>query len=188
MDIYAKPGTRITYDNFEAGYDYQRQEAEKYLKRGWVYTVDYIEVHRFTSDVYLKEIPTISFNTVMFSDDYDNRKVKDVYHKSIEIRVEADKETGKIDHPFKIGEVYIESLGVYMVGGVNFWVIQGKELGWLDDMLYRLEGEGKSTGYIAIAVKKEIKKRINGVSCVSVPSSIVRVYKDIMKALDIEEE
>lgn len=48
------------------GYDYEIEEAERLLDARKKYTVEKMEVHNFSSYVYLKEIPGKGFNTVMF--------------------------------------------------------------------------------------------------------------------------
>jgi len=66
MDIYAKEGTKVTY-NGRHGYDTEIKNIEEYhgVKRGDVFTVLYTVVSQFHTVVYLKEIYG-SFNTVMF--------------------------------------------------------------------------------------------------------------------------
>lgn len=77
MNIYAEPGTKVTYDKLDAGYEQDQRHARVYLNPGEQYTVDYTIVHSWSSEVYLKEIPGhISFNTVMFSDDSDMKVIK----------------------------------------------------------------------------------------------------------------
>lgn len=67
MDIYAEEGTKVRYIA-EGGWDSDVPEANKYLEKGEIYTVDYIDVGGWCSDVYLKEVPQKAFNTVMFED------------------------------------------------------------------------------------------------------------------------
>ena len=65
MDIYSKPGTKVTYLG-RNGYDYQRENADKVLKVGQIYTVKSIDVHSCKSYVKFEEIPDQTFNSVMF--------------------------------------------------------------------------------------------------------------------------
>ena len=66
MNIYSPPGTKIVYNNPEAGYDHDQQQCSKLLQIGNIYTVAGISVYSYASDLYLKEFPGIIFNTVMF--------------------------------------------------------------------------------------------------------------------------
>ena len=65
MNIYCEEGTKVIFLN-EGGFDNDTKEANKYLKEGETYTVDYIDVGGWISYVTLKECPNKSFNTVMF--------------------------------------------------------------------------------------------------------------------------
>lgn len=71
MNIYAKPGTIIwgIFDSsgqIKNGYDSDKAHAAKYIKPHVCYTVEQTVVHSWSSEVYLKEFPGISFNTVHF--------------------------------------------------------------------------------------------------------------------------
>ena len=68
MDIYARPGTKVKFEHFW-GYDSDIERAKKYLKKGAIYTVEKTEVDAFYTDVFLKEIPSVPFNSVMFKED-----------------------------------------------------------------------------------------------------------------------
>jgi hypothetical protein len=65
MDIYSKKGTKVKYTG-EGGYDHHKKHADKYLKTGETYTVDYTDVGGWHTDVYLEEVPTQAFNSVHF--------------------------------------------------------------------------------------------------------------------------
>jgi len=65
MDIYSKEGTQVMYTG-EGGYNHHKEYADEYLKVGEIYTVDYTEVDRWHTDVYLKEVPNKAFNSVHF--------------------------------------------------------------------------------------------------------------------------
>jgi hypothetical protein len=68
MEIYAKENDKIVYKNINSGHEHDQKEANKYLIAGNIYTVDYTHVESFHTDVYIKEVPNISFNSVMFED------------------------------------------------------------------------------------------------------------------------
>lgn len=79
MNIFAIEGHKIRCNTFEAGYDYDKQKAQKYLKLNEEYIVDYTIVDSWETTVYLKEVPNIGFNSVFFEDvveqsDEDNMK------------------------------------------------------------------------------------------------------------------
>ncbi len=65
MDIYSEKGTKIIYTG-EHGYDFQREDANVFLKVGETYTVDHTIVYNWSSGVMLKEVPNKYFNTVHF--------------------------------------------------------------------------------------------------------------------------
>jgi hypothetical protein len=76
MNIYAKNGDKVivTEDTIHNGYDSDEELAKKHLKIGGIYTVESTVVENYSTTVYLKEFPTIDFNSVNF-DDYENKKV-----------------------------------------------------------------------------------------------------------------
>lgn len=65
MDIYSKEGTKVGYTG-KGGYDSDKEHANKYLKVGEIYTVDYTDVGSYHTNVYLKEFLNKSFNSVHF--------------------------------------------------------------------------------------------------------------------------
>lgn len=67
MNIHTEPGAKIRYAYTSTGFLSDQEGAKKHLKRGQVYTVAQIDVHSSISYVELREIPGITFNTVMFS-------------------------------------------------------------------------------------------------------------------------
>ena len=75
MDIRAQSGDLVRYINFNAGKLSDLMECDRFLYRGGVYTVDHTEVRRFGSSVYLKDVPGVPFNTVMFEDVVDASSV-----------------------------------------------------------------------------------------------------------------
>lgn len=48
------------------GYDTELKFARSYLVKDQVYEYDYMVIHRFSTEVYLKEYPNKSFNSVHF--------------------------------------------------------------------------------------------------------------------------
>lgn len=68
MSIYAREDEKVVLTHPNNGYDYDKLKANKYLKLGEVYTVSKTVVNGWTTDVYLKEIPDVSFNSVQFEE------------------------------------------------------------------------------------------------------------------------
>ena len=68
MNIYAKKGDRVVFAYPKNGYDRHVATAAKYLKKDETYTIDHTEVGSWHTDVYLQEIPGVSFNSVQFVD------------------------------------------------------------------------------------------------------------------------
>lgn len=70
MDIYAKRGHKVMANYVDGkicgGHDYQAEQAERVLKEGEVYTVDYTEVGGWSTDVVLIEFPDMIFNSCLF--------------------------------------------------------------------------------------------------------------------------
>ena len=66
MDIYSKLGTKVRFENPDAGYEPDRDLAKKHLSFGGTYTVKHIDIKGFSSRVTLDEFPGIRFNTVLF--------------------------------------------------------------------------------------------------------------------------
>lgn len=67
MNIFAGSGDKIRFLAIN-GRTIERQNAEKCLTIGAVYTVDHVNVHSISSEVYLREMPNRPFNTSMFED------------------------------------------------------------------------------------------------------------------------
>jgi hypothetical protein len=69
--LYAPKGTKLTYLD-ENGYDCDRKYAKGCgLIKGQQYTLYYVDVGSFSSDVYVEEFPDKPFNTVMFEAEYE---------------------------------------------------------------------------------------------------------------------
>lgn len=65
MNIYAKAFTRIKYTG-KHGSEFDKKHANKHLKIGETYTIDYTDICEWHTDVYLKEVPNEYFNSVHF--------------------------------------------------------------------------------------------------------------------------
>lgn len=65
MDIYSPSGTKVIFDSL-GGYPGDKEFAKKYLVLDNTYTVLFVDIGNFSSEVYLKEFPNIPFNTVLF--------------------------------------------------------------------------------------------------------------------------
>lgn len=65
MDIMSKPGTKVKFLN-RNGWDHEREVASNFLNIHDTYTVKCIRIGGWQSYVQLTELPTKSFNTVMF--------------------------------------------------------------------------------------------------------------------------
>ena len=66
MEIFTPKDKKVELKTFNAGYPSQAQLVKKHLEIGKQYTVEKTIVHDWSSEVYLKEFPDISFNTVFF--------------------------------------------------------------------------------------------------------------------------
>jgi len=74
MNIYAEQGHKVivTTETINSGYDSDKELANKHLKIGAVYTVEYTNVGGWHTTVYIKEMPNIAFNSVNFEDFTEN--------------------------------------------------------------------------------------------------------------------
>lgn len=68
MDVWSKPGNRVIYANPNEGKPGDRWVARCCLSVGGIYTVKGIRVYPSYSEVQLREVPDIWFNTVLFKD------------------------------------------------------------------------------------------------------------------------
>jgi len=77
MNIYAKKGAKVRYTG-DGGYVSELEHANKYLKMGDIYTISYIDVGDWYTNVYLEEIPNQDFNSAHFDDvvESDNLLIK----------------------------------------------------------------------------------------------------------------
>ena len=72
MDIDSPPGTRVRYKYPKDGTDGDIRRAKQYLSRHRIYTVERTEAHSFNTDVWLREVPGVIFNSVQFAPISDN--------------------------------------------------------------------------------------------------------------------
>lgn len=68
MDIYSPEGTKVIFNHPESGYNHHIETAKKHLEVGKEYTIDHTDVGDWHTGVYLKEIPGVAFNSVMFDE------------------------------------------------------------------------------------------------------------------------
>ena len=96
MKIDAKENTKVIYTG-KGGYNYHKEDANKHLIKGNVYTVLRTEIGGFYTDVYLKEFPTQNFNSVMFQD------ICNACHKypAVEDHDKCKSCKGLLEHNFK---------------------------------------------------------------------------------------
>lgn len=64
--LFSEHGVHVRVKSFSAGNSYERELVEKYLAKDQVYTIDRINVGRNYTDVWLVEVPDLSFNSVFF--------------------------------------------------------------------------------------------------------------------------
>lgn len=64
--LFSERGVRVRVKTFNAGSRYDRGLAERHLAQDQVYTIDRISIGRNYTDVWLVEVPDLSFNSVFF--------------------------------------------------------------------------------------------------------------------------
>ena len=67
MDINSPPGTKVKYVFPENGYPHDQEHGKKFLKLGETYTVKKTVIHKWSTDVWLEEVPETVFNSVLFA-------------------------------------------------------------------------------------------------------------------------
>lgn len=82
MEIFAIEGYKVivTERSKNNGYDYDKEQVNRYLEVGKVYEVERTEVGRSHTDVYLKEFPDVNFNSVNFEGVEDQSKEQSMTH------------------------------------------------------------------------------------------------------------
>ncbi len=73
MNIHAGNGDKVVFKYPNNGYPFDQETARKHLKLNAVYTVDRTSIHSCHTDVFLKEVEGVAFNSVLFAD-YKPRK------------------------------------------------------------------------------------------------------------------
>lgn len=68
MDDHSAPGTKIVFAHPGNGYAHDQETAREHLEVGEVYTVERTEVGRWHTDVFIKEVPGVAFNSPMFDE------------------------------------------------------------------------------------------------------------------------
>lgn len=71
MGIYSLPGTKVRFAFPDNGWPFDKELAAKLLVVDEVYTVERTNVGGSSSDVFLREVPGVRFNTVLFTDYID---------------------------------------------------------------------------------------------------------------------
>ncbi len=66
-NIYSPPGTKIRYDQPDNGYVSDQKLCQEKLKLNHIYTIKKIDVHPYSSDLYLREVNGC-FNTALFTE------------------------------------------------------------------------------------------------------------------------
>jgi len=61
-----KHGDKVVYANPKNGMSYDKEQAEKHLKLNGTYTIDFLNIGKWHTDVFLIEFPYERFNSVMF--------------------------------------------------------------------------------------------------------------------------
>ena len=64
--LNCETGCKVVVKTLDAGWDCEKEEAEKIFNVGEVYIVDTVNVGSWTSTIMLKEVPDKYFNTVFF--------------------------------------------------------------------------------------------------------------------------
>jgi len=68
MTITAGPGDKVMLARTKCGRDADKVKVKKHLEFGKAYTIERVVVSRFHTDVWLKEVPGVQFNSVFFDD------------------------------------------------------------------------------------------------------------------------
>ena len=66
MDILTSPGKKVVFVYPDDGYPCDQETAAQHLVVGKSYTVASTVVHDWVTEVFLTEVPGVSFNSVMF--------------------------------------------------------------------------------------------------------------------------
>ncbi len=67
MNISSEIGDKVVYAYPENGYLWDQEQGKKYLTPQETYIIEKIAVHDWRTEVWLKEVPGVAFNSVLFS-------------------------------------------------------------------------------------------------------------------------
>jgi len=83
MNIYAKEGDKVTVteESINNGYKPDKEQANRLLNVGYIYTVDHTNVGGWSTSVRLKEFPEQYFNSAHFEDCDDEDEVSELVKK-----------------------------------------------------------------------------------------------------------
>src|ERR1043165_1067316 len=68
MPLDAEEGYKVTVTerSINSGYSHDKENANKHLKVGCIYTIERTDVQDWSTDVWIKEVPGVRFNSVHF--------------------------------------------------------------------------------------------------------------------------
>lgn len=75
MNIYAKRGHKVIFLFPTNGYSYDQEQCKKFLHVGNTYTIENTKVDHFRTTIELQEVEGQKFNSVMFTDYYEDNGV-----------------------------------------------------------------------------------------------------------------
>jgi len=68
MNIYAEKGHKVVFSNPKAGYAKDQVMGDNHLTVGSTYTIEHTEVLDWSTEVTLREVKGLVFNSVLFED------------------------------------------------------------------------------------------------------------------------
>lgn len=68
MNIHAKSGDKVVFKYPDKGTPNDQERANQYLRVGQIYTVESTKTGDWRTNVSLREIPSVTFNSVLFED------------------------------------------------------------------------------------------------------------------------
>lgn len=86
MEIFALKGhiVKVTEKTIKNGSNSDKELAKKYLEVGKEYIVDHTDVSDWSTDVYLREIPDVRFNSVNFKSVSKQTEAQNACHDDYE--------------------------------------------------------------------------------------------------------
>lgn len=67
MENDSLKGTKVRFAFPGNGYPEDQEVAKRHMEENGVYTVDYTIVRSWSTQVFLEEVPNVSFNSVLFA-------------------------------------------------------------------------------------------------------------------------